>query len=135
MTHTESQVLWSAANHLDISSSSVGTSDALAINAATVEASLALRADNQGTPASGDLMEFYILYSNGDVTGGEGSDTFDTAEQGTLLAVLDTNEDDPAGVTVPLPVTAAKSFRVYAVNRSSGRTIRAMARLMEKRSS
>lgn len=128
ISKSETQIQWSAANSLSVSSSSTGTSDSASIGATVIDGSVQLKADNDGTPASGDTVDFYALFTNGDPDGAS-TDEFDTAEQGTLLAVLDTNSDDPAIATVPLPTVSAKSVKIYAVNNSSGRAITVSAAL------
>lgn len=119
LSKSETQVTWSAANSLSVSASSTGTSDAVTIPTVALDGSISLKADHSGTPAAGNTVEFYALYSNGDPDGAS-TDEFDTTEQGALLAVLDLNADDPAQTTVPLPTVAAKSLKIYAVNNDTG---------------
>lgn len=126
ITHVQTQVTWSAANYSDITSSSNATSDVVTMNATDVKAILTLGADNQGTPASGDTVDFYILYSTGDPFGA-GSDVWDTVAHAHHLARLNTYSteggEDPARLSVEIN-PACESFKIYAVNNSGGRTIR-----------
>lgn len=128
MTREETQITWSAASNLSIAFGATGTSDAFSFNAGCWDASIQLSADNDGTPASGDLIEFRILYTNGD--------DYDTAEHSSLIAVLDTwasstPGEDPARLTIPLPSVAAKGFKIQATNKSTGRAITVRARVVE----
>lgn len=134
ITHTEVQVTWpTAANSKSVSSASNETSEVTSFNAAGVEAMLSLKADNDGTAAAGDTIDYFILYTSGDPDGA-GSDEYDTVDQATWLAQLDvtTAGKDPALITVPIS-TAAKSFKLYAVNNSAGRAITVSATMTEVR--
>lgn len=137
ITHNEVQVQWSAANSKSISSGSNSTSDAVAIDATAIGATITLKADNDGTPASGDTVDFFILYCNGDPDG-TGSDEYDSVEHATFLARLntystDTPGEDPAQITVPIDSNAETGFKVYAVNNSGGRAITVSAAMGETR--
>lgn len=121
ITHNEVQVTWpTAADSLTIAAASNGTSEAVAFNATTIAATLTLKADNNGTPATGDTADFYILYCNGDPDGA-GSDEYDTVEHATFLCRLntyttDTPGEDPAILTVPIECAAKIGFKIYCVN-------------------
>ncbi len=129
ITKAETQIVWSAANNLSVSAGSTGTSDAFTFDATSFNATLTLKADNNGTPASGDSVTFYLLYTNGDPDG-TGADEYDTTTQGTLLAILDTNTSDPAQTTVSVN-PSAKGGKIYAVNNSGGRAITISATMYE----
>ena len=130
LTVNEQQVQWSSSNSVSIASSSNDTSDAVTFTSGTVfQAKIQLKADNDGTPSSGDTVDFYLLESHGDPDG-SGTDEYDTAEQGTHLARLDTNEDDPSITTVWIPGPFYKA-KIYAVNNSSGRAITVSAIIQE----
>ena len=110
-TREESQILWSAA--------------------------IQINADNDGTPASGDTVAVYILWTTGDILGDSGSD-YDTVEHAQLLCTLDTYAtntpgEDPARKTIPLDNIAALGFKLYAVNNSAGRAITVRARVVTQR--
>lgn len=126
----EQQVTWSAANSVSIAAGGNNTSDAVTHTSGTVfQAKIQLKADNDGTPASGDTVDFYLLESQGDPDGAS-TDEFDTTTQGTHLARLDTNTDDPALTTVWVPGPLYKS-KIYAVNNSGGRAITVSALIQE----
>lgn len=124
VTHQEVQVTWpTAQNSTSISTSSNATSEVVSINTAAIEAMICLKADNDGgTPASGDYVDFYILYTSGDPDG-TGTDEYDTPEHAIHLGRVRTYPtgdpgEDPAIIHVPISV-AAKSFKLYAKNLST----------------
>lgn len=131
ISRAETQILWSSASSLSISSGSTGTSDAFAFAATTFDAMLQIDADNGGTPASGDTLDVYLLFTTGDILGDSGND-YDVGNTSLSrwLCQLDTNVVDPARLTVPIPV-AATGFKVYAKNNSAGRSITIRARIVE----
>ena len=133
LTNTETQVTWSASDTQSVTSGSNATSDAVTFNATSISASISMKADNAGTPASGDTITFYALYSNGDTDNTGGSDEYDTAEQGHVLAVVDTNADDPAQKTAQLDVTR-KGCKIYAVSGAASNSITVSCRITDKRS-
>ena len=65
----ETGVTWSAAASVTVSSATVVASDAITLNAEDWDASLQVNADNSGTPASGDVCDVYVAWSNGDILG------------------------------------------------------------------
>jgi hypothetical protein len=136
-SRVETQITWSAASSLSISSASNSTSDAFTFDASDWAAAIQLSADNNGTPASGDTVDFYILWTSGDILGDTGSD-YDTVEHAPRLCRLDTYAtnspgEDPARVTIPLDNIAALGGKIYAVNNSAGRAITVRARLVTQR--
>lgn len=136
-TREESQVLWSAASSISVSAASNATSDAHTFNASDWSAAIQINADNNGTPASGDTVSVYILWTTGDILGDSGSD-YDTVEHAQLLCTLDTYAtntpgEDPARKTIPLDNIAALGFKLYAVNNSAGRAITVRARVVTQR--
>jgi hypothetical protein len=119
---TEQQVTWSAANSVSIAAGGNNTSDTVTFTSGTVfQAKVQCKVDNDGTPASGDTVDFYLLESHGDPDGASTAE-FATTTQGQHLMRLDTNTTDPADgvVWLPGPFLTAK---VYAVNNSAGRAI------------
>ena len=116
------QVTWSSSNSTTITAGSNATSDAMTFGATSFRASLQVKADNSGTPASGHTVDIYILYTNGTVDGAEGTDTYDTRTQGTWIATIDTNTDDPGVHTVEIN-PASKGFKLYAVNNAANSVV------------
>lgn len=129
ISKAENQIVWSAANNLSIAAAGNGTSDAFAFNNSSINAMITCKADNNTTPASGDTVEFYLLYTNGDPDGAS-SDEYDTTIQGTLLCVLDTNTTDPAQATMSVN-PSAKGGKIYAVNKSATHSITVAATMYE----
>lgn len=114
----QTQVQWSAADSVSLSTNSVFDSDAVAINIEDDSASVQISCDNSGTPGSGDVVDIYVKWSNGDVLG-DSSDDFDTSEHAEWLCRLDTYAtntpgEDPARKTVPLRVRGKKGFKIAA---------------------
>jgi len=130
VANNEQQVTWSSSNSVSVSAGSTQASDAASFSATAFAAMITLKADNGGTPASGDTVDFYALLSCGDPDG-FGSDEYPNDDSdGMFLARLNTNADDPATMTVALPV--AKAVKIYAKNNSSGRAITVSACINEK---
>lgn len=122
ITHTESSVLWSTAYSVSVSAGGSQTSDVLALDATCVNAQITLKADNSaGSPASDDVIYFYLLQSAGDPDGNASADEYDTTGHATFLAALDTSSEDPAIKTVPLPLPQ-KGLKVYAEGSTAGST-------------
>jgi hypothetical protein len=89
-SRVETQITWSSASSLSVSSASNGTSDAFTFDASDWAGAIQLSADNNGTPASGDTVDFYVLWTSGDILGDTGSD-YDTVEHAQKLCTLDTD--------------------------------------------
>ena len=134
VSKSNTQVTWSTSNSVSVSASSNSTSDAHAFDSTSVSAMVTMKADNGGTPASGDTVDFYLLYTTGDPDGGTATDEYDTVGHAMHVATLDTNSEDPARKTVEIPVSA-KGFKVYAVNNSSGRAVTVSAEVYETKAS
>lgn len=135
-SRTETAITWSSAAYSDVTSGSNATSDATAFNVEDWDAALTVYADNQGTPASGDTVDVYVLWTTGNVDGSAGDD-YDTAKGAQWVMRLNTystdaDGEDPQQKTVTIP-TAAKAFKVYAKNNSGGRTIRVRAEVITHR--
>lgn len=114
-TRVDTQITWSAASSVTVSSATVVWSDAYTYNVEDWEAELQVNADNSGTPASGDVCDVYIAYSTGDILGG-GGDDFNTVEHSQFLFRLDTVAannpgEDPACRSQNIR-TSAKAFKV-----------------------
>ncbi len=130
LANNEIQIQWSGADSVSVSAGGNQTSDAFLFSQAALDAMITLKADNAGTPAGGDTVEFYLLATCGDPDG-SASDEFPlNHNDGILLAVLDTYANDPAVRTVACPV--AKSGKLFAKNASSGRVITVSACVNEK---
>jgi len=131
ITVNEVQVLWSTAAYLSIAATGNGTSDAFVINQTCFQASIECKADNDGTPAAGDTVDFYLLATLGDPDGADASE-YGTTTQDMHLAQLNTNLTDPAIATAVLPMPLVGGM-IYAVNNSAGRAITVSACILEQR--
>ena len=130
VANNEQQVTWSSSNSVSISAGGNETSDAVTLSTTAFAAMVTLKADNSGTPASGDTIDFYALLSCGDPDG-SGTDEFPNDDSdGIFLARLDTNADDPALATVAMPI--AKAVKLYAVSNASSNAIAVSACINEK---
>jgi len=118
---SQNQVTWSASNSTSVSSGGNATSDAESINGAMTAGSVTVKADNGGTPASGDVVEVRILYTNGDTDAeADSADEYDDPDS-VPPVLLDTYQTDPAVVTLPLMV--AKAYKVHAVSQAASNSI------------
>lgn len=120
----EQQITWSAASSISLNSTSRFNSDAVTLNAGDLHGSISLYADNSGTPASGDVVDVYIKWSNGDILGDTGND-YDTDEHATWIGRLDTFStntpgEDPAQMTVPVVWAGKTAFKLVAVAAQGG---------------
>lgn len=129
ISKSSTQVTWSSATSKSVGSSSNETSDAHTFSSNSVTAMITVKADHSGTPASGDTVDFFLLYTTGDPDAAS-SDEYSSAGHGMHIASLDTNTDDPAIKTVEIPVSA-KGFKVYAKNNDPNATITVSAEVYE----
>ena len=129
LANNEVQVTWSAANSLSIAAGNNATSDVFTFSTNGSLAHIQLKADNDGTPAAGDTVDFFLLLTCGDPDGA-GADEYDTVNHAIPLGTLDTNSEDPALRTVNCPMV--KGGKLYAVNNSAGRAITVSACILEK---
>jgi len=134
IANNEQQVKWSASDSVSISAGLSQTSDAITLSTACYDAMITFKANNGGTPASGDTVEFYALLSCGDPDGAGSAEYPNDDSDGMFLAVLDTNVNNPAIKTVSLPV-AAPNLKIYAKNNASANAITVSACINEKTNS
>ncbi len=134
IANNEKQVLWSAAASVSVTAGGNQTSDAITLSTSCYDAMITMKADNEGTPASGDTVEIYALQSCGDPDGASTTEYPSDGDDGILLAVLDTNANDPMVKTVSLPV-GAPYLKLYAKSKASSNAITVSACINEKTSS
>lgn len=109
----DTALLWSASSTATLSNNTTRySSDAQAIDATAIAATLRVLADNASTPASGDVVDLWISWSP------DGTN-FDTEEHAMPLGRLDTygtNDpgEDPAAKTYFIPVGGAQAFKLLA---------------------
>ena len=138
ITRVETGITWSAAASVTLNAATVFASDAFTFDATTIGATIAVSADNAGTPAAGDTVTFYLAYTSGDLLGDTGDD-YDTDEHAIPIGVVDTYAtntpgEDPARRTLILPSSVPKGAKLLAVAPNAAtRNIVIMARLTEQR--
>jgi len=128
--NNEQQVTWSSSDSVSVTAGGTQTSDAVTFSATAFAAMVTLKADNNGTPASDDTVDFYALLSCGDPDGSSSNEYPNDDSDGIFLARLDTNADDPALATVVLPV--AKAVKIHARSNASSNAITVSACINEK---
>ena len=129
ITKAEIQVQWSAANSVSIAAGASSVSDAFTFDAASFKGDVQFKADNNGTPAAGDTVDFYLLPTLGDPDGAS-DDEYASNGHGIFLGRIDTNTEDP-GVLVVGGLPAPKGGKIRGVNNSAGRAITVSACLYE----
>jgi len=132
MSNNEIQVTWpTAANSKAVAAGADEVSEAFTFSVDRIAASISLKADNAGTPASGDTIDFYILWTTGDPDGAS-TDEYDAEDEfhGDPLGRVDTNTTDPGQRTVDIPI-GAKGGKVYAVSSASSNSITVSAAINE----
>lgn len=131
VANNEIQVEWDSGNtSKSVSAGGTATSDAFNFSATAVDAMVTLKADNAGTPALGDTLEFYLLATCGDPDGASTDEYPDDGDEGILLGVLDTYAHDPAIKTVTCPI--AKGGKVHVKSNASSNAMVASACINEK---
>ncbi len=127
----EIQIEWDSGNDSkSVGAGSTATSDTFSFSATAIDAMITLKADNGGTPASGDTIELYLLATCGDPDGAS-TDEFPTdSDEGTFLGVLDTYAHDPAIKTVRCPI--AKAGKLHAKSNAASNALTVSACINEK---
>lgn len=133
LTNTTIDIPFSASQTTSIASSGTATSDAVTFDQTGVALVATFKADNNGTPASGDTVDVFAQFSAGDPDG-TGSSEYPDADHDEFLCRLDTNADEPALASVVLPV-GFSSAKFRFKNNSAGRAITVSGVVIEKRSS
>lgn len=135
-TINETQITWSSASSKTLSTSARVNSDAITLNAADGATSVQISADNAGTPASGDVVNVYAAYSNGDILEDSGDD-FDTDKGAEFLGQLDTYTtagEDPIRKTFTLRTFGKKAVKIgVAAPQAGSRNVVIRARLVTNR--
>lgn len=129
LNNVEHQVTWATASIKTILAGNNATSDMFPIPSTASFGHIQLKADNAGTPAAGDTVDFFLLLTCGDPDGAL-ADEYDTVGHALPLGTLDTDSEDPALRTVNCPIV--KAGKLYAVNNSAGRSIIVSACLLFK---
>ena len=111
--YADSGITWSAAGTVSLNSTARFDSDAVTLNVEDWDCSIHLKADNSGTPASGDVVDVYVKWSL------DGTN-FDTNEFAEYIGRLDTVAantpgEDPCEMTLPLMASGKKAFKLSVV--------------------
>jgi hypothetical protein len=121
------QVTWSSANYKSVSSSSSENSDDISFSASAISGEIMLKADNGGTAADGDTVDFYLQRKDDP----DNDSTMDYESDGMFLAQLDTYDSDPKVKVVSIPV-GITSGRLHVENNASSNSITVSATITEK---
>ena len=116
--NNDAAVLWSAASTKSLNSTSRFDSDAVTIHADAVSASIQVKCDNSGTPASGDYVDLWIKWS-------PDAAEYDTDEHAMPLGRIDTVAannpgEDPATRTFSIEVSGKQSFKLSSTANQGG---------------
>lgn len=103
--NTEIQVQWSSSDSKSVTAATTEASDVFTYAAGASEAMVTLKADNAGTPASGDTVDFYLAASCGDPDGASTEEYPANVAHMIYLGTIDTYTQDAECLTVVLPVT------------------------------
>ena len=133
IANNEIQVQWSSANSVSVSAGGSQASDAFSFSATAFDAMVTLKADNNGTPASGDSVDLYYLPTAGDPDGASADEYPADDTNGIFLARLDTYAEDPCVATLTIPV--AKGGKLYAKSNAASNSITVSACINEKTAS
>ena len=125
----EQQITWSSSNSSSIASGGTDTSDVESLSDGAIQATVMVKASNNGTPASGDTVDFSFLYTVGDPDGSS-TDEY-TTEEHSYTVRADTNTEDPAILLVSLPLPLS-SIKIKANNNASSNGITVSATLYEQ---
>ncbi len=134
LSNNEIQIKWDTGNLSDsVAAGGNETSDAIEFSAGCLAAGITMKANNAGTPASGDTIDFWLLASAGD------TDTDPTVtpeypagdDHGMYLGQIDTNLEDPDELSVEIPACFPHA-KLYAVSGASSNAIVVSAKINEK---
>lgn len=130
--NTEIQVQWSSSDSKSVAAASTETSDVFTFATGAVPEGtlITLKADNAGTPASGDVVEFYAALSCGDPDGASTEEYPANVANMTPLGVIDTYVQDAECLTVLLPV--AVKGKIVAKNSSASNAVVVSACINQK---
>lgn len=121
LSNTEIQVKWSNNDSVSVTAAATSTSDAFTFATGASEAMITLKADNAGTPASGDVVEFYLAASCGDPDGASTEEYPTNVAHMIYLGTIDTYKQDAECLTVALPV--AVKGKIVAKNTAASNAI------------
>ena len=126
---TETQIQWASADTKSVAAGGTETSDALTLQADTVNAFLKCYASNDATAASGDDVAVAIQY--GGDPNADGTENYDSL--GDFVTNLDTNEADPAVRTIPIVPIQGETLQIAATNNAGSNSITVGFTVVEER--
>lgn len=115
----QTQVKWSGSSSVNVDTATSETSDAFTFGNTTKSATIAIKGNFSGTPASGEDLTIYILSSNGDVDP-TSSDDFETVGNAVAKAVIESDKDNPGVKMITLDVSV-KSFKLHVIGSAGHR--------------
>jgi len=125
--------LFGGSETTSIAAGGTATSDTFTMNsqAPALRARFKIKADNGGTPSSGDEVEVFLL--QGGDPDGDATEDFSSASdtQAQLITVLNTNDTDPTTRDRVLDGPFDDSCKLYCKNTSGGRSITVSAVIEE----
>jgi len=119
--NAEIQVVWSSSDSKSVAAAGTEASDVFTFATGASEAMVTLKADNAGTPASGDVVEFYAALSCGDPDGASTAEHPAHVAHMIYLGTIDTYKQDAECLTVSLPV--AVKGKIVAKNTAASNAI------------
>ena len=124
------QIYWNENYSFLIPASTNKMSDIFSFSETTVQASVEVKANTGGTPASGDTVEFYLLATIGNPDNVSDIE-YASTDHGIFLATLDTNTDNPAVkiITIPMPLLGGI---IYAKSNASANSITISTIILEQ---
>lgn len=128
--NTEIQVQWSSSDSLSVTAATTSLSDVFTFATGASEAMVTLKADNAGTPASGDTVDFYLAASCGDPDGASTEEYPANVVHMIYLGTIDTYAQDAECLTVVLPV--AVKGKIVAKNNAASNAIVVSACINQK---
>jgi len=135
ITRAETQVTWTSSPNTSasVTAGSSQTSDLVSLDATCVNASITCKADNAGTPASGDIITFYWAASSGDPDGAATIEHPSNAANMEFLCQIDTfTYTDPDVKTISIPAVPYRG-KVVAVSGAASNAITVSATIEEQR--
>lgn len=125
ITRTETQVTFAAANSKSVAAGGDDLSDIVTLADNAIAAAITLKADNSGTPATGDWIDFFWCASAGDPDA-DADSADEYASAGEWLARVDTNHAKAVSgafvETVMLP-TAPTRGKLRALSNAASNAI------------
>ena len=133
LANNEIQVAWATAASKSVAAAAAETSDAMTLSQTAIERAVTIKADNAGTPASGDTVDIYLLATCGDPDGAGASEYSSNIYDGEFLVRLNTygSGQDPAVATVTIS-SAVVDAKLLAKSNAASNAIVVSACVNEK---